>query len=77
MDNKDLEFHYVISYSKKDGWQYAVDVESARFEDGTIYDYESNQWVKSDDDDVTQFDLERYKVVQEALRIMREMDSNV
>jgi hypothetical protein len=45
--SKDLEFHYVVSYRKGIGWDVSPDTEAAKFPDGTIYDWDKNEWVAS------------------------------
>jgi hypothetical protein len=39
-----IEHTFVIKYSNEGGWEWDVDTEAARFDDGTIYDTETQQW---------------------------------
>jgi hypothetical protein len=37
--------HFVVSYDEKTKeWKWDASVEEARFEEGTIYNYETNEW---------------------------------
>jgi hypothetical protein len=39
------EHHFVVSYNEKTkAWRWDSSVEEARFEEGTIYNYETNEW---------------------------------
>ena len=41
--NKD--HHFIVSFNEDTGkWQWDTDVESARFEEGTIYNHDTNEW---------------------------------
>jgi hypothetical protein len=64
--SNDLEFHYVVSYREGIGWDIAVDTESALFTDGTIYDWNANEWIvpNGDEEDI---DLQHYRMLKYAL----------
>ena len=70
--NNNLEFHYVISYSEKYGWQIASDVEQAVMPDGTIYDHNQNAWLSFATNDIETLDLEKYVLLNSALRLLNE-----
>jgi hypothetical protein len=38
------EYHYVIKYTDKYGWEIDPDTESANFPEGTIYDTGLEEW---------------------------------
>jgi hypothetical protein len=39
------EHHFVVSFNEETGkWKWDTDVEEARFEEGTIYNIDSNEW---------------------------------
>ena len=39
------EHHFVVSFNEESGeWKWDTDVEEARFEEGTIYNIDSNEW---------------------------------
>jgi hypothetical protein len=39
------EHHFVVSFNEETGkWKWDTDVEEARFEEGTIYNTDSNEW---------------------------------
>ena len=41
----DKEHHFVVTFSEKTGeWKWDTDVEEARFEEGTIFNYDTNEW---------------------------------
>jgi hypothetical protein len=40
-----IEHHFVIKYTNEGGWEWDVDTESARFDDGTIYYTDKEDWV--------------------------------
>ena len=41
--NKD--HHFIVSFNEGTGkWKWDVDVESARFDEGTIYNYDTSEW---------------------------------
>jgi hypothetical protein len=41
--NKD--HHFIVSFNEGTGkWQWDTDVESARFEEGTIYNHDTSEW---------------------------------
>ena len=41
--NKD--HHFIVSFNEGTGkWQWNTDVEEARFEEGTIFNYDTNKW---------------------------------
>lgn len=79
--NKDLEFHYVVSYRDGHGWQIAADTEDALFTDGTIYDwnkegsYEAWFFAFEDSDDpenssIADLDTAHYSVLKSMLAMM-------
>lgn len=70
--NKDLEFHYVVSYREGFGWSIAADTEDALFTEGTMYDWKAQEWVAGYDDDeendaLEALDLSHYSVLVSAL----------
>jgi len=76
---KDLEFHYVVSYREGIGWDVSPDTESALFTDGTIYDWDKNEWVVSwtDSEDEQEalldtLDLSHYRMLKSAINLMNE-----
>jgi hypothetical protein len=41
----DKVHHFVVSYSEETGkWKWDYSVEEARFEEGTIFNYDTNEW---------------------------------
>lgn len=40
-----IEHIFVIKYTNEGGWEWDVDTESARFDDGTIYYTDTEDWV--------------------------------
>lgn len=41
----DKEHHFVVSYNEKSReWKWDVEVEEARFDEGTIFNYDTNEW---------------------------------
>jgi hypothetical protein len=39
------EHHFVVSFSEETGkWKWDTSVEEARFEEGTIFNYDTNEW---------------------------------
>lgn len=40
-----IEHIFVIKYTNENGWEWNTDTESARFDDGTIYDTEQDKWL--------------------------------
>lgn len=39
------EHHFILSYNEgTELWSWDVDVEEARFEEGTIFNYDTNEW---------------------------------
>jgi hypothetical protein len=69
--SNDLEFHYVVSYRQGIGWGIAVDTEDALFNEGTIYDWENDSW-DVEIDEVETIDLEHYRMLNSALRLLNE-----
>jgi hypothetical protein len=44
-ETMDKEHHFVVTYSEKNKeWKWDVDVEEARFDEGTIFNYDTNEW---------------------------------
>lgn len=76
--NKDLEHNFVVSYRKGYGWYANADLDTAIFADGSIYNYTDFEWVRLDDIDdpllreLTNFDLELYQDLLNALRAMSD-----
>jgi len=77
--NKDLEFHYVVSYREGYGWQTCPDVEEACLPDGTIYDVTHSEWFTAyeDSDDpenssIAGLDTDHYRMLHSALRLLNE-----
>lgn len=80
MMNKDLEFHYVISYRECYGWQIAVDVEDSVMSDGTIYEWYpegGGKWIMAFEDSpeeenssIADLDTAHYRVLKSALAQM-------
>lgn len=64
--SNDLEFHYVVSYREGYGWDIAADTESALFTDGTIYDWNANEWIvpNGDEEDI---DLQHFRMLKYAI----------
>jgi len=42
-----IERIFVIKYTNEGGWEWDTDTESAKFDDGTIYDTEKEKWFPS------------------------------
>jgi hypothetical protein len=40
-----IEHTFVIKYSNENGWEWDVDTESVRFDEGTIYYTDTEDWV--------------------------------
>ena len=39
------EHHFVVSFNEETGkWKWDTSVEEARFDEGTIFNYETNEW---------------------------------
>jgi hypothetical protein len=38
------EYHYIVKWSEREGWQIDPDIESSNFPEGTIYDTEVGEW---------------------------------
>ena len=38
------EHLFIIKYTNENGWEWDVDTEAVRLDDGTIYDTETQQW---------------------------------
>ena len=80
--NKDLEFHYVVSYRECYGWDIAVDVEDGTMTDGTIYEWYpegGGKWFfayeDSQDDEnasIADLDTEHYRMLKSALHLLNE-----
>ena len=66
-----LEFHYVISCK---GGVWSIVEEDPYFPDGTIYDWDNEQWTFASEEDedglVEDLDLAQYHDLQSALREM-------
>lgn len=73
MKTNHLEFHYLIG-CMNGYWQ--VVVEDGIMPDGTIYDWENNEWTfppdSREDDSVETLDLHNYRMLQSALRLLNE-----
>ena len=39
-----IEHHYIIKYSKAEGWEWDTDTEEALYPDGTVLDTERAEW---------------------------------
>lgn len=39
------EHIFVIKYTNENGWEWDVDTETVHFDNGTIYDTETEEWV--------------------------------
>lgn len=39
-----IEHHFIIKYSKENGWEWDTDSEAIRYSDGTVWNSESNEW---------------------------------
>lgn len=69
--SEDLEFHYVVSYREGFGFDIAVDTETALFNEGTIYDWDTNSWIFPSNvesgKDVEDIDLHHYRMLKYAL----------
>ncbi len=73
MKTDNLEFHYVVSYREGEGWGMAVDVEQAKFPEGTIYVWEQGEgWTFPKDSEMESLDTERYAMLGYALRLLNE-----
>ena len=40
-----IEHTFVIKYSNENGWEWDIDTESVRFDEGTIYYTDTEDWV--------------------------------
>lgn len=38
------EYHYIVKWSEREGWQIDPDIESSNFPEGTVYDTEADEW---------------------------------
>lgn len=38
------EHHFIVSYSKENGWIIDLSSEQVKYTDGTIFNYETNEW---------------------------------
>ena len=38
------EYHFIVKYSEQEGWSLDTDTEEALFDNGTIYDTETDRW---------------------------------
>jgi hypothetical protein len=72
--SESLEFHYVVSYREGIGWDVSPDTEAAKFPDGTIYDWDKNEWIASwtDSEDekeslLDEIDLHHYRMLKYAI----------
>jgi hypothetical protein len=66
---QDLEFYYVVSYRKGDGWSIAADIETKVFPDGTTYSRNTNSWDVAVDE-VEEIDLKHYIKLKDALNLL-------
>jgi hypothetical protein len=39
-----IEHHFIIKYSKEEGWSWDTDSEASRYQEGTVWDTESESW---------------------------------
>lgn len=39
-----IEHHYIIKYSKEEGWSWDTDSEEPRYPEGTVWDTEGERW---------------------------------
>ena len=39
-----IEHHFIIKYSKEEGWSWDTDSEEPRYPDGTVWDTEKESW---------------------------------
>jgi hypothetical protein len=39
-----IEHHYIIKYSKEEGWEWDTDTEEARYPNGTVFNDETEEW---------------------------------
>lgn len=71
--SQDLEFHYVVSYREGYGWSVASDVENAVMPDGTIFDWgEFPSWTSPYNSELEALDLDHYRMLNSALRLLNE-----
>jgi hypothetical protein len=38
------EHHFIVSYSKENGWIIDLNIEQVKYPDGTIFNYETSEW---------------------------------
>lgn len=76
--SEDLEFHYVVSYREGVGWSIAIDTEDALFNEGTIYDWETDTWSfpsrLTSGEEVEQTDLGHYSDLKDALEQLNKFN---
>ena len=41
------EHHFVVTYSKQNGWNIDIEGEELRFPNGTVFNYDTTQWENS------------------------------
>lgn len=39
-----IEHHFIVKYSKEEGWSWDTDSEEPRYPDGTVWDTEKESW---------------------------------
>ena len=39
-----IEHHFIVKYSKEEGWSWDTDSEELRYSDGTVWDTEGESW---------------------------------
>ena len=39
-----IEHHFIIKYSKEEGWEWDTDTEEARYPNGTVFNDETKEW---------------------------------
>lgn len=39
-----IEHHFIIKYSKEEGWEWDTDTEEARYPDGTVFNDDTEEW---------------------------------
>lgn len=79
MKTDNLEFHYVISFREGFGWEVCPDTETVKFPDGTIYDWDNNEWIaswtNSEDEHenlLDAIDIVHYNRLKSALNLLNE-----
>ena len=81
MQTNSLEFHYLVSYHPDEGWQIPVDTEDVKFPEGTIYNWETNEWFYAYEDSndpenssIADLDTAHYRVLKSALLELNEKE---